>query len=142
MSRRRRSRKAEESRDFVTREDQSVSAQWCSELAGLGLRSSINSAYPGRPPPPPPPRREGRAGRRHAVDQPLHRCSTSRTFSDSKIRGQGPRCALFWGQTQAGIEISSPPTASAQLFMLVSKESRAATHPAIRLSVKDSPGKG
>lgn len=34
----------EELRDFVTQEAQSVSAHWCSELAGLSLWSPINGA--------------------------------------------------------------------------------------------------
>lgn len=42
----------EELRDFVTQEAQSVSAHWCSELAGLSLWSPINSAVRLLPPSP------------------------------------------------------------------------------------------
>lgn len=40
----------EELCDFVTQEAQSVSAHWCSELAGLSLWSPINSAVRLLPP--------------------------------------------------------------------------------------------
>lgn len=42
----------EELWDFVTQEAQSVSAHWCSELAGLSLWSPINSAVRLLPPSP------------------------------------------------------------------------------------------